>query len=49
VDMCPLVDNLGLLPGNLVVLNDNPLDIDSCTICIPELESRGVCVGHDCP
>lgn len=50
VDMCPLVDNPGLAgPGHLLRLQENPLDTRSCTVCIPELEARGVYVDHDCP
>ena len=48
-DTCPLVDNPGLDAGDAVVLAENPLSPTSCTVCIPELESRGVSVGHTCP
>ena len=48
-DMCPLVDNSGLGSGDHVDLSDNPLSTNSCTVCIPQLESRGVFVDHDCP
>lgn len=45
-----LVENSGLEEGaDWVWLRDNPLSVDSCTVHIPELESRGVTVVHDCP
>ena len=49
VDMCPLVDNPGLGSLATVVLPENPLSTTSCTVCIPQLEGRGVVVYHDCP
>jgi len=46
--MCPLVNNLGLDSGDEVQLGSNPLDTNSCTVCITQLECRGVNVGHGC-
>jgi hypothetical protein len=48
VDMCPLVNNLGLDSGDVVDLQANSLATNSCTVCIPQLEGRGVYVGHSC-
>jgi hypothetical protein len=47
VDMCPLVDNAGLDYGDILGLFGNPMR-RSCTVCIPQLEGRGVQVWHDC-
>ena len=49
VDICPLVENSGLDSGDSVSLLDNPLSATSCTVCIPQLETRNVDVHHDCP
>ena len=48
-DIYPLVQNSGLGTGDHVFLSSNPLEDTSCTTYIPELESRGVVVSHDCP
>jgi Leucine-rich repeat (LRR) protein len=48
-DIYPLVDNYGIGPGDFVDLTNNPLDDTSCTVYIPELQSKGVNVLHDCP
>ncbi len=51
-DIYPLVQNPGIGDGDWVWLANNPLDETSCTIYIPELESRGVNVEYDpadCP
>ncbi len=48
-DMCPLVDNPGLGAGDYIQLEGNPLGGASCTVCIPELESRGATVSNSCP
>ena len=48
-DLYPLVENPGLASGDYVDVVDNPLSATSCTVYIPELESRGVNVSHDCP
>jgi len=46
-DLKPLVDNIGLGEGNQVLLGDNPLDNEACTIEIPALRGRGVLVGQN--
>ena len=48
-DIAPLVDNPGIDRTDQVHLEGNPLSSTSCTVYIPELESRGVRVYHDCP
>jgi Leucine-rich repeat (LRR) protein len=48
-DIYPLVQNPGIGSGDRVYLNNNPLDDTSCTVYLPQLQSRGVYVGHDCP
>ena len=48
-DIYPLVQNPGIDAGDFVHLYPNPLSSTSCTTYIPELESRGVIVWHDCP
>jgi hypothetical protein len=48
-DIFPLVQNTGIDAGDHVTVYDNPLNAISCTDYIPELESRGVNVIHDCP
>jgi hypothetical protein len=48
-DILPLVNNSGIDSGDEVSLGGNPLSSTSCTVHIPELESRGVNVYHDCP
>jgi len=47
-DIKPLVDNSGINSGDTVALTGNPLNSTSCTVYIPELESRGVTVTHNC-
>ncbi len=48
-DILPIVNNTGIDSGDYVYLEGNPLSTPSCTVYIPELESRGVTVYHDCP
>lgn len=48
-DVYPLVENSGVGSGDTVDLVDNPLSATSCTVHIPELQSRGVNITHDCP
>jgi internalin A len=48
VDMCPLVGNPGIGSRDWVHLEGNPLSATSCTVCIPQLEARGVHVPNDC-
>ncbi len=54
-DLKPLVDNIGINSGDTVDLysdyfgKGNPLGTTSCTVYIPQLQSRGVTVEHDCP
>ncbi len=48
VDIHPLVTNSGIDSEDTVSLTGNLLNDDSCTIYIPQLESRGVNVYHDC-
>jgi parallel beta-helix repeat protein len=43
-DIAPLVDNLGLSSGDIVVLMGNPLSSASIDMHIPELQARGVTV-----
>jgi len=40
------VENTGLGTGDTVDLQLNPLSSDSTTICIPQLQGRGVTVVH---
>jgi internalin A len=47
-EIYPLVENPGLGPGDRVDLTLNPLSQVSCTKYVPELESKGVSVLHDC-
>ncbi len=53
-DIKPLVDNSGINSGDTVYLYDslfarvNPLSTTSCTVYIPQLQSRGVTVEHNC-
>ena len=48
-DISPLIDNQGINSGDRVYMSGNPLDLTSCTVHIPTLESRNVYVQHDCP
>jgi len=48
-DIKQLVDNIGINSGDGVLLFDNPLSTTSCTGYIPQLQSRGVTVDHNCP
>jgi len=48
-DISPLVSNSGINIGDWIVILDNPLSITSCTVYIPQLQSRGVNVQHNCP
>jgi len=48
-DIYPLAENSGIGDGDDVDLRGNPLGSTSCDVYIPELESRGVTVDHDCP
>ncbi len=49
-DIYPLVQNPGITgESDNVRLFINPLSATSCTVHIPELESRGVDVYHGCP
>jgi Leucine-rich repeat (LRR) protein len=48
-DIFPLVQNTGIDAKDHVTVYDNPLNAISCTDYIPELQSRGVNVIHDCP
>lgn len=48
-DIYPLVENSGMGVGDYVDLGENPLSSTSCNVYVPELESRGVSVLHDCP
>ncbi len=57
-DISPLVANSGIGSGSFVVFyyyydccgeSGNPLSTISCTVYIPQLQSRGVTVYHDCP
>ncbi len=48
-DIAPLVANVGLDAGDVILLGNNPLSSESCTTHIPELEARGVWIGHYCP
>jgi Leucine-rich repeat (LRR) protein len=48
-DIAPLVANVGFGSGDEVLLESNPLSDESCNVYIPELETRGVSVKHDCP
>jgi hypothetical protein len=48
-DIFPLVQNYGIDTGDMIYLNDNPLNSDSCNDYIPTLEVRGVIVHDDCP
>jgi Leucine-rich repeat (LRR) protein len=41
-DISPLVANSGLSSGDVVYLEDNPLDTDSLNTYIPQLKNRGV-------
>ena len=45
-DISPLVDNSGLLAGDLVDLSRNPLSTTSVNVYIPQLEARGVDVRY---
>ena len=47
-DILPLVNNTGIDSGDRVRLQGNPLSTTSCTVYIPQLQSRGVLVWHDC-
>jgi len=42
----PLLDNPGLGEGDSVDLCDNPLNEESLSVNIPELEARGVSVAY---
>ncbi len=55
-DIKPLVDNSGIDSGDIVRFSwydywgySNPLSTTSCTVYIPQLQSRGVAVEHKCP
>jgi len=48
-DISPLVSNSGINSGDTVSLEGNPLSTTSCTVYIPQLQSRGVSVVHKCP
>jgi internalin A len=48
-DVYSLVENSGIGSGDAVALDDNPLSGTSCSVYIPQLESRGVTVADDCP
>ncbi len=48
-DISPLVRNPVIDSGDWVDLVGNPLSTDSCNHYIPELETRGDRVQHDCP
>jgi internalin A len=43
-DIFPLLENEGFSEGDQIDLRGNPLSADSISICIPELEARGVIV-----
>lgn len=45
-DIMPLVNNTGLLSGDVVYLEGNPLSQYSINVLIPTLEARGVTVHH---
>lgn len=45
-DIMPLVNNTGLLSGDVVYLEGNPLSQYSVEVLIPTLEARGVTVHH---
>ncbi|MDM8550862.1 PKD domain-containing protein [Desulfobacterales bacterium HSG2] len=47
-DISPLIDNSGIGSGDEIFLNDTPLSDTSCGVYIPELESSGVTVYHNC-
>lgn len=47
-DISALVYNTGIDSGDLVNIGTNMLSTNSCEVLIPELESRGVTVFHDC-
>ena len=46
-DISPLVANAGLSAGDEINLQGNPLSADSLTVCLPQLQSRGVTVLYD--
>ena len=48
-DISPLVANPGIGAGDVVYLEGNPLDVNSCASSIPTLEANGVTVYYDCP
>jgi C1A family cysteine protease len=53
-DLSPLISNSGIDNGDEVYLYDsyyggNPLNTTSCNVYIPQLQSRGVRVYHNCP
>ena len=48
-DISPLVSNPGIGNGDDIDIRRNPLNTLSCTVYIPELESRGARVFHSCP
>ncbi|MCP4033902.1 MAG: leucine-rich repeat domain-containing protein, partial [Herbaspirillum sp.] len=53
-DIKPLADNIGIGSNDTVLLynnyteGSNPLSTTSCTVYIPQLQDRGVTVGHNC-
>lgn len=47
-DIGPLVANSGIGIGDFIEVASNPLNSDSCNIYVPELQSRGAEVYHDC-
>ena len=47
-DISSLVDNSGIDDGDYIGLDNNPLNNTSCSVYIPQLESRGVNVNHSC-
>jgi hypothetical protein len=49
VDISPLLENSGLDgEGDTISIGRNLLSSDSCNVYIPQLESRGVNIGHTC-
>jgi len=48
-DISPLVANSGLTDATEVFIYDNPLNVDSINVHIPQLYGRGIYVGYDLP
>ena len=46
-DLFPLVANIGLGDGDLVIVDENPLNYTSINIHIPALEARGITIEFD--